>query len=444
MEQASFFWSTSAHLSQCPAARTGRPRLSNCIWKAGIGGEDASSTSVYPIALGLAIRSNALWSEVTTTLRDLPFRVVFDHPEIEERARLLDRIERANPDVVLVECTQIMNGLEELALQIRSTGPAPLLVALHTSPELDAMAAAVRAGVFDFLYPPVGEKLRKTLERAQQIIRRKPAGKVLGFLSAKGGCGATTIACHVAAAIGRQGVKHDKHTLLIDLDLNTGMVRFLMRTSTPYSVLDAASNLQRLDLGYWKALASESAPGLEVVAAPAELVCKHQLNRDQVQHVLSFARGHYDCTLVDLGRGLGLLTVSVLDEIDELYLVTTAEVPALHLTKKIVEGLLASNYSKNSLRLIVNRMAENAETQARELEEVVGLPVYFTVANDYARLFEAYSERKLLSGQGPLGREFERLAIQMLGPYKAQPIRRRSGLSEWLGNLRLIHKRAEG
>jgi hypothetical protein len=60
---------------------------------------------MYPLAIGLAIRSNALWSDVTAALRDLPFRVVFDHPEVDERASLLERIERGAPDVLLLECT---------------------------------------------------------------------------------------------------------------------------------------------------------------------------------------------------------------------------------------------------------------------------------------------------------------------------------------------------
>ena len=66
---------------------------------------NAQAIAMYPIAIGLAIRNNVLLSEVTATLRDLPFRVVFDHPELEERYGLLERIERTVPDVVLLECT---------------------------------------------------------------------------------------------------------------------------------------------------------------------------------------------------------------------------------------------------------------------------------------------------------------------------------------------------
>jgi Flp pilus assembly CpaE family ATPase len=56
---------------------------------------------------------------------------------------------------------------------------------------------------------------------------------------------------------GRQG----KHVLLADLDLEAGIVRFLMRTKSPYSVMDALNSLQRLDQNYWNALISNGMLG---------------------------------------------------------------------------------------------------------------------------------------------------------------------------------------
>ena len=375
---------------------------------------------MYPISIGLAVRNNALWSDVTAALRDLPFRVIFDHPEVEERQALLARIERSVPDVVVLECTQLMDGLEQIVAAIRATGPAPMVIAVHAAPELASAVTALRAGVFEFLYPPLADNLRKALERAQGMVHRKAPGKVYGFLSAKGGCGATTVACHVAAGIGRRGERDGKHTLLIDLDLNTGMVRFLMRTQTPYSVLDAASNLQRLDIGYWKALTTQGAPGLDVIAAPAELVSKHQLNRYQVQQVLSFARSYYNWTVVDLGRGLGLLTMTVLDEVDELFLVTTPEVPALHLTRKITDVLRASSFNPAKIHIVGNRMDRNAMANAKELEQLLEVPLYASLPNEYSRLAEAYAECRLLAKSGALSLEMDRLAARLIGEKSAQ------------------------
>jgi pilus assembly protein CpaE len=352
----------------------------------------AQVIAMYPIAIGLAIRNNVLLSEVTATLRDLPFRVVFDHPELEERYGLLERIERTVPDVVLLECTNATDGLEEMVNAIRTTGPSPLVIALHISPELEGVVTALRAGVIEFLYPPIRENLCKALDRAQRLVHRRAPGKVFGFVSAKGGCGATTLSCHTSVAIAQRVHQQKKSTLLIDLDLNTGMVRFLMRAATPYSVLDAASNLQRLDIGYWKALTSAGAPGLDVIAAPADLVSKHQLNREQVQHVLSFARSCYDWIVVDLGRGLGLLTMSVLDEIDQLYVVTTAEVPALHLTKKILGTLKASGYGEDKIHLIAHRSTKDV---GAELESAIGLPLFANLPNEYSNLAGCWRKEEL-------------------------------------------------
>lgn len=396
---------------------------------------------MYPIAIGLAIRNKSLWSDVTATLRDLPFRVVFDHPEVEDRQGLLDRIERGVPDVLLLECTNKTDQLEEMVKAVRSTDPKPLVIALHVSPELEGVVTALRAGVFEFLYPPLHENLRKALDRAQRAVHRRPPGKVFGFLSAKGGCGSTTLACHTAVAIARRGQKQDKQTVLIDLDLNTGMVRFLMRSSTPYSVLDAAGNLQRLDIGYWKALTSNDAPGLDVIAAPAELVSKHQLSRDQVQHVLSFARCYYEWTIVDLGRGLGLLTMSLLDEIDELYLVTTAEVPALHLTKKIVEALKANDYKEDRIHVVANRSDRISATSSQEVTKLIGLPLFATLPNEYSRLFQSYSENRLLPKGGVLAEELDHLAGRMIGEIQVRPGKT---APDWFSALGWFGRKATG
>jgi pilus assembly protein CpaE len=394
---------------------------------------------MYPIAIGLAIRNNALWSDVTGTLRDLPFRVVFDHPEVDDRQALLQRIERGAPDVVLFECTNKTDALEEVMTAIKATAASPMVIALNASPEIEGVVTALRAGVMEFLYPPIRENLIKALDRAQRLVHRRPPGKVFGFLSAKGGCGATTLACHTSVAIADRARQQEKQTVLIDLDLNTGMVRFLMRTSSPYSVLDAASNLQRLDIGYWKALTSNDAPGLDVIAAPADLVSKHQLNREQVQHVLSFVRCYYDWTVVDLGRGLGLLTMSVLDEIDELFLVTTAEVPALHLTKKIIEVLKTSGYADKAIQLVANRSEDISEAASKELESLIGLPLFANLPNEYSKLFRSYSENKLLTKGGILAVEFERLGARMIGEEPKPRVPQKSG---WLEGLGLFGRKA--
>ena len=173
---------------------------------------------------------------------------------------------------MILEVMKLREPMEHVVGRIKAGSGDPMVIALHNTAEPELILSALRAGAHEFLHPPLKTNLqqaleRKSLERNKSKERLRQKGKVIGFLSAKGGCGATTIACHISAELGRQG----KHVLLADLDLDVGMIRFLMKTKSPYSVLDAMNNLHRLDQSYWNALISNGLPGLE--SSPRRLRC---------------------------------------------------------------------------------------------------------------------------------------------------------------------------
>jgi pilus assembly protein CpaE len=280
--------------------------------------------------------------------------------------------------------------------------------------ESDAILSSLRAGINEYLYPPLQEPLKKSLERrSMERSRRregaKGSGKSLGFMSAKGGCGATTLICHVAAELGRM----NQRILLADLDLDAGMVAFITKTKSVYSILDAVNNLHRLDIHYWKALVSNGIPGVEIVSSPLALASKQQPKDEQIRQVLSFARPHYDWTLVDLGRSLTHMGMAALEEIDEACLVTTLEVPALHQSKQIIQTLIDSGYGKHRIKLILNRAPRRLDITPAELEKMLGTPIFCTVANDYPELYETYAEGRMLSRTSELGKQISKLALKL-------------------------------
>jgi pilus assembly protein CpaE len=242
-------------------------------------------------------------------------------------------------------------------------------------------------------------------------------GKALGFLSAKGGCGATTLVCHVAAELGRLNQK----VLLTDLDLDAGMVGFITKTKSVYSILDAVNNLHRLDIHYWRALVSNGIPGVEIISSPLALASKQQPQGDQVRQVLAFAKPHYDWTLVDLGRSLSRLGMAALEDMDEACLVTTLEVPALHQSKQIIQTLLDSGYQKNRIKLILNRAPKRLDIAPDELERMLGVPIFFMVPNDYPELYETYAEGRMLSRNSELGKQIARLAAKLANLEEEKP-----------------------
>ena len=380
---------------------------------------------MYPLTIGLAIENRDLMEQTQACLADLPFRVIVEHQDIGDLSSFLDRLERMRPDVVLVDISRWKEPLEGLVASIRAVTGDPMLIALNTSAASDAILASLRAGINEYLFPPLEEPLRRTLEkRSTERSRRrdgaaKGAGRAFAFFSAKGGCGATTLICHVAAELGRQNQK----VLLADLDLDAGMVAFITKTKSVYSILDAVSNLHRLDIHYWKALVSNGIPGVEIVSSPLALASKQQPKDEQIRQVLSFARPHYDWTLVDLGRSLTHLGMAALEEIDEACLVTTLEVPALHQSKQIIQTLIDSGYGKHRIKLILNRAPKRLDITPGELEKMLGTPIFCTVSNDYPELYETYAEGRMLARTSELGKQIAKLALKLanLEEEKAAP-----------------------
>jgi pilus assembly protein CpaE len=372
---------------------------------------------MYPLTIGLAIENRDLWEQAQACLADLPFRIIVEHQDTTDLSNFLDRLERMRPDVVLIDITTWKEPLEGLVTSIKNATGDPMIIALNNTADANTILSSLRAGINEYLFPPLQESLRKALEKrsAERSRRRdtgtKGNGKSFGFLSAKGGCGATTIVSHVAAELGRMNQK----VLLADLDLDAGMIGFITKTKAVYSVLDAINNLHRLDISYWKALVSNGIPGVEIIASPLALASKQQPRDEQLRHVMAFARPLYDWTLADLGRSLSRIAMAALEEIDEVCLVTTLEVPALHQSKQIIQTLLDSGYGKARIRLILNRAPKRLDITPGELEKMLGIPIFCMVPNDYPELYETYAEGRMLNRSSDLGKAMTRLATKLAG-----------------------------
>ncbi|MGC9950051.1 MAG: hypothetical protein ABSF64_27105 [Bryobacteraceae bacterium] len=392
---------------------------------------DTSKAPATPTTVGVAIAAADLWGPVQEGLRGLAVRVVMEQRDLRNWPSLIERLEFLRPEVVLLDITGLPQPLEEAVRGVRAALPDCMLVTLDTTAQPDTILAAMRAGANEFLYPPLGNNLRKAVERRAEVRPRprensRPPGKVLGFLAAKGGCGASTIACHLAAELGRVSAQRAEHSLLADLDLQSGIVGFLMKVKSPYSLLDAVQNLHRLDVSYWNALVSADWPGLEIVAAPSGYLPKDPVPGESLAKVLAFVRANYAWTVVDLGCTLNLATVTVLDEVDDIFLVTTLEVPALHQAKQAVQTLINAGFG-NRLHAVLNRTPQRPDVTAEELERILGLPIDTMLPNDYYALYDAFCKGKLLPPGSHLSRQLSAFAMRLAGT-PVEKSKRRFGL----------------
>ena len=249
-----------------------------------------------------------------------------------------------------------------------------------------------------------------------------PVGRIVGFLSSKGGCGATTVICHIAAELGRQ----NQRVLLMDLDFNAGIIGFLMKANSPYSIADAANKPDQL-VELWKTLVSNTHPGVDVLTA-SELVSERSPSQSQLKRVLACAQQRYDWILVDLGHGLNSLAMAILQQAERTCLVATIELLALHQSKCLVRALRNSGYKENRIWFILNRVSRPPTLSPEEIEDLIGLPVFYVIPDDSTELFGAYARGELLSHTSQLGGNFSQFAARLAGLKEETAPKKRFGL----------------
>ena len=371
---------------------------------------------MYPLTVAMVIGTKALADEARPVCERLGCKIVLEEGEPGDWIDFIDKLERLRPNVVLYDVAKVKGAIEDPIRKMRAmhAPPAVFVVDLTATPQ--RILAAVHAGAAEYLFPPMAGPLQEALQKLAEEIRgqvdSQGHGRVAAFVSAKGGCGATTIAAHAAMEMVPIA---DGKVLLADLDLESGLISMLMGLPTAYSVHDVVQNLDRLDANFWKGLTSEGRPGVDVLGSAPVPNYQSAPTPEQLHGVIRFLRTQYGAVVLDLGRSVTPVLMSAIENVDTLFVVTTLEVPALQRAAAMTQTLLNRGFSKEHLRVILNRMPKDPDATVDELEKMIGAPVLLSIPSDYPALYECYSEGKFLPASHRLSRSYADVAAHVLG-----------------------------
>jgi Flp pilus assembly CpaE family ATPase len=332
-------------------------------------------------------------------------------------------------DAVLVELSlSDSEGLATFETIQRHARDLPIVI--HTGTANESLAlTSVERGAQDYLIK--GKLTSAALVRVLQysIARRQnlgqsgraetPEARVTGFLAAKGGVGATTVASHFSLEMRRQsGAK----VLLMDVDCSSRSAAFLLKIESRYSVVDAATNLHRLDAEYWKGVVAATPGGLDVLQAPGAAGFTEQPSGERVRHVLRFAKALYAYIVVDLGR-LNPVSLNLLEEINEVYVIATDGLPEMYEAGRVLRKLGDLGFANSQVRLVFNRISKSAVVSGADIEKALGHPVFWKLG-DYSREMEnAYSEGRFLDEGLTLRKQVAQWVAKTLGVEPKPPPR---------------------
>jgi pilus assembly protein CpaE len=312
--------------------------------------------------------------------------------------------------------------------------PGASWVLLAKAPTQDLLLQAMRAGVREVLALPV---TAGAFEAALGRLLRKPQaagnGKVLAFVSCKGGSGATFIAANLGYALAEPG---KRKVLLIDLNQQFGDAALYVTDQKPAMTLaDLCEQIGRVDAAFLDASLLKVTPRYGILAAGEDADGAGRVRPDQVEAILRLARRHYDLVLLDIGRRIDTVSIRALDNADLIYPVLQLALPDIRDGCRPLDIFRSLGYRREHIRLIVNRYEKGGRLRLTDLESALGAEVLHTVPNDYVAVTDSVNQGVPLLRQAyssAAARSLLRLAGQILD---TPPADGRGGLVRMLGKI---------
>ncbi len=344
------------------------------------------------------------------------FEILSDLKSYPQEQTLDIRLRQIRPDVVLLDLASNFETAEGIIRFIATVQPPIQVVGLHRSGDSAMVIQSLRAGASEFLNPPFSAEAQK--EAAARIRRlREPEGrspqdfgKVVLYSSTKPGSGASTLATQCAFTLKRLT---GKRVLLMDMDLLGGSIAFALKLNPTYNLLDALERSDQLDPAIWSALTVNTA-GVDVLAAPDAAMCD-DVEFSRLHDVLEYARMLYDWVVVDLPTVFHRLSLFALSEADQAFLVSTSELPSLHLARRAVGMLAQLGYGKDRFEMVVNRVNRKADISIADMEKIFTCSVSASFPNDYHALHKVVTRGEAISPDCELGRVIESVSSRIAG-----------------------------
>lgn len=350
------------------------------------------------------------------------FQIVQELSAYPSGAVLDTRIRQLQPDVVLLDLASDLDAAVELVAVGAGFQPRVHVVGLHHEKQTEALVRSLRSGAVEFLHVPFdAAEQREAVNRLRRLrapegpAEQQELGKVLAFASSKPGSGATTMATQAAFALRRVS---GRRVLLADFDLMGGTAAFALRAGGPYSLLEALEHAERLDMDVWSHLAVP-AQGLDVLPSP-EVPYAGSIPQAALHTVLHFTRHLYAWVVLDLPTVFHQISLAALAECDQGFLVSTAELPSLHLTRKAVGLLGQMGMEKDRQRILVNRLDKRDAIPQADLQKLFNSPVHATLPNDHQAVSRAVALGQPLAVESELGKAINGLATQLCGVKPAE------------------------
>jgi pilus assembly protein CpaE len=272
------------------------------------------------------------------------------------------------PEIVCMQLEADPRSLKTFAEEIEASAPDSLVVALYRPEHLgfgdgehSVVIEAMRAQVRDFLRRPLaGPELQQLLDRLlrKPVEQKRALGRIISFVSNKGGVGKSTMSVSVACEVARR--LPPGRVLLVDVSLHLGSCAPMLDLAPQTSLAHAARERNRLDETLLRKLTVRHECGLDLLGAPIDAVEAADIDDEALSRTLTLARRTYDWVIVDPFPMLDGMIMAILDLSDRAYVVVQNTVPNVIGAARLLPVIQHLGFPEERTRIVLNNNFEKA------------------------------------------------------------------------------------
>ena len=335
-----------------------------------------------------------------------------DDPE-----QLLPEIERLRPSAAVITLGAEPEAGLKFVGRLAAECPHTAIICASRDASPDLILRSIRAGAREFLrLPVIGEEFNTVLGRVAEFCAGraeapKKRGRVVAVFSSKGGCGTTFVATNLAAAT-------EANTVLVDLNLQAGDLALFLGTEPKHSIADLVEKRAQADGALLKSVVVPYSEKLSLLAAPREADLADDIEPEHIFEVIELLREHYEYVYIDPQHTFDSITLSALDQADEIVLVLTLDIPAVRSAQRTLAIFDRLGYPRHKVKIVVNRWSKQIELDVKQVERHLGEKVMGFVQSDYHTAVNSINLGQPLVQSEPssrIGQELRQIAAKITG-----------------------------
>ena len=316
----------------------------------------------------------------------------------------------ASPQVLFVDLSESGDPLNDINALAEVCEPGTVVIAAGQVNDVRLYRDLTASGIQDYLLKPLSaDMLREAFGSAQAILNAPKLTEAsadrphcaTAIIGTRGGSGASTIATSVSWLMSEKG---QRTTALLDLDVHFGTGALALDLEPGRGLTDAIENPSRIDGLFIERAMVKASERLAVLSAEAPINSPMLTDGSAFYQLQEEMRSAFECTVVDLPRGMLVQHPHLITDIQAAVVVTELTLAAARDTIRILSWL-KSNAPQTQVVVVANRVPQGTlEIARKDFEGSIERKIDFLIPYDQ-KLGGAVGQAGQADGRGGQGLE---------------------------------------